>query len=91
MPGSASAKATTCSYFGAFAHFAKARVIAVLLAALRVAPRRLNVAIGEGTYPDFRPCWRDRERLDPLQHILFEELGAVGARVGKACPYLFAA
>ena len=75
----------------AFAHLAKARVIAVLLAALRVASRRLNVAVGERAYPDIRPCRRDRERLDPLEHILFGEPGAVGAGVGKAGPGLLAA
>ena len=44
--------------FGAFAHFAETRMVAVLLAALRVAPRRLNVAIREGAYPDFGPRGR---------------------------------
>src|SRR6202012_3477123 len=50
---------------------------------------RLKVAIGERAYPDIGPCWRDRECLDPLEHILFEEPGAVGAGVGKAGPCLF--
>src|SRR5262249_3835358 len=75
----------------AFTHLAKAHVIAVLLAALRVAARRLNVAIGERAYPDIRPGRRNCERFDPLQHILFRELGAVGPRVGKSSPRLLAA
>jgi len=37
----------------AFTYFAEARVVAVLLASFRVAPRRLNVATREGAYPDF--------------------------------------
>ena len=45
--------------------------------------------MGERAYPDIGPCWRDRERLDPLEHILFEEPGAVGAGLGKAGPCLF--
>jgi hypothetical protein len=54
----------------AFTYFAEARVVAVLLASFRVAPRRLNVAIREGAYPDFGPRGRDRERFDPFQDIL---------------------
>jgi hypothetical protein len=40
---------------GAFSDLTEAWVVAVLLAALRVAPCRLKVAIREKTYPDFRP------------------------------------
>ena len=79
------------SVLGAFAHLAEASVIAILLAPFRVAPRRLNVAIGEGTYPDLRPCGRDRERLDPFQDILFSQLRAVCPYIANACPGLLAA
>jgi hypothetical protein len=66
--------------FGAFAYLTKAHVISVLLAAFRVSPGRLNVAIGEKAYPDVRPRRRNRERLDPLEQILFRELRAVDAQ-----------
>ena len=36
----------------------------------------------------FAPGQRDRERLDPLEHILFSELRAVGPRVREAAPCL---
>jgi hypothetical protein len=49
------------------------------------------VAIGEGTYPDLRPCGRDRERLDPFQDILFSQLRAVCPHIANACPGLLAA
>jgi len=49
--------------------FAPARVIAVLFASARVAPRRLNVAVGVGTDPHIRPGGWDRERSYPLQRI----------------------
>jgi hypothetical protein len=65
---------------GAFAYLTKAHVISVLLAAFRVSPGRLNVAIGEKAYPDVRPRRRNRERLDPLEQILFRELRAVDAQ-----------
>jgi hypothetical protein len=70
----------------AFTYFAEARVVTVLLAAFRVAPRCLNVAIREGAYPDFGPRGRDRERFDPFQDIFFGQLRTVRARVTKAVP-----
>jgi len=50
----------------AFTHLAETGVVPVLLTSFRIAPRRLNMAIDEGAYPDIRPRGRDRERLDPL-------------------------
>jgi hypothetical protein len=67
----------------AFPHLARERVIPVLLAALRVAPGRRNVAVCERAYPDIRPGRPDRERLNSLQHIIFSEPGAIDARVGS--------
>ena len=54
--------------------FAPARMVAVLFASTRVAPRRLNVAVGVGTDPHVRPRRRDDDRSDAL------ELGAIGNR-----------
>ena len=76
---------------GAFSDLTEAWVVAVLLAALRVAPCRLNVAIREGAYPDFRPRRRDRERLDAFQDIFFGQFRAVRARIAKTGPGFLAA
>ena len=40
----------------------------------------------ERAYPDFRLRWRNRGRLDPLQHIGLGQPRTVGARVGKTSP-----
>jgi hypothetical protein len=48
------------------ARVAPPRVIAVLLAAARVAPGRLHVAARIGADPDVGPRRRDRERVDAL-------------------------
>src|SRR5262245_6449187 len=53
--------------FGAVAHVAKARVIAILLAPFRITARRLDVAIGPGAYPYLDPGRRNGQRLDALQ------------------------
>jgi hypothetical protein len=50
--------------FRAFADLAKGGVIAVLLAAARIAPGRLEMAAGVGRDPDIGPGRRDRsERM----------------------------
>ena len=46
------------------AHLAPPRVVAVLLAAARVAPGRLDVAVRRRADPDVGPRRRDRERVD---------------------------
>src|SRR5439155_18702208 len=49
------------------AHFAPARMVAVLLAAARVAAGRLQMAGRDRANPDVGPRGRDRERFDALQ------------------------
>src|SRR5262249_22693981 len=43
------------------------RVIAVLLAPLRIASRRLEMSVRAGTDPDVRPRGGNRERADPRE------------------------
>src|SRR5207253_10303820 len=50
-------------------HLSPARVVAVLLAAARVATRGLQVSASIGTDPDVRPGWRNGQRLEPHQHL----------------------
>jgi hypothetical protein len=74
------------------AQLAPTRVVAVLLAALRIAPGRLQVTALVAADPDVGPCGRDGERLDALERlgigdaltlgvVVFEPLAAVAARV----------
>src|SRR5258706_6734310 len=75
------------------AHFAAARVVAILLSSARIAPRCLQVPAFVAADPDIGPGRRDRERPDPLERVLgrhflvlrvevFESLAGVAARVG---------
>src|SRR5258706_9172880 len=75
------------------AHFAPARVVAILLSSARIAPRCLQVPAFVAADPDIGPGRRDRERPDPLERVLgrhflvlrvevFESLAGVAARVG---------
>jgi len=75
----------------AFPHLAKTRVIPVLLAPPCIPSGRLNMAVGEGAYPDVRPSGRNGKRFNPLQHILFAEPGAVRGGIGESRPDLLAA
>src|SRR5258708_34312196 len=50
------------------AHAAPARMIAVLLAAPRIAPDRLNMAVGIRADPNIGPGRRHRKRPDALMH-----------------------
>src|SRR5258706_3264593 len=74
------------------AHFAPARVVAILLSSARIAPRCLQVPAFVAADPDIGPGRRDRERPDPLERVLgrhflvlrvevFESLAGVAARV----------
>jgi hypothetical protein len=68
----------------ALPHFAEARMIAVLLAALRVPARGLDVAVGKRANPHVGPSRRDCQNPDPFQHVRLGELRAVGARVRES-------
>ena len=70
--------------FGAFSHFAKKRVIAILFASLRVASRRLKMTVGEGTYPNVPPCRGNDQGLDALEHICVREFRAVRAGIAES-------
>jgi hypothetical protein len=52
---------------GALAHFAELGVVLVLLAAARIAPGRLQVAVGTRADPHVGPGRRDRQLADALQ------------------------
>src|SRR5690242_3687374 len=53
--------------FRALAHFAEARVIAVLLAAAGIATRCLNVPVACRANPHLSPCRGHRQALDAFQ------------------------
>src|SRR4029079_19622315 len=59
-------------------------VVAVDLAALRVAAGRLEVAERVGADPDVLPGRRNRERPDPLQRLAAGDPPSVGVDVGEA-------
>src|SRR5690606_40915620 len=61
-------------------------VVAVLLAALGVAPGGLDVAVRRGTDPDVGPCGRNGKRLDALQRLLVGDPLALRVPVGEALP-----
>jgi len=63
---------------------APTRVVAVLLAALRVAPCRLQVAALVAADPDIRPCRRDGKRLDALDRLRVADACAVAIQVLEA-------
>ena len=52
--------------FRALAHFAKARMVAVLLASLCIAPGRLDMAVRPRADPHVGPGGRNGKRLDAL-------------------------
>jgi hypothetical protein len=68
------------------AHVAPPGVIAVLLPAARVAARRLQVSVGEGTNPDLGPGRRDRELANTLELTFVGDRLAVGHVVGEPVP-----
>jgi hypothetical protein len=70
--------------FGALAQLAEARVIAVLLAPARIAPRRLDVAVRRGTDPHVGPGRGNGKGSDPLEHMAIAERDTFGPQVGKA-------
>ena len=76
---------------GAFPHLAEARVIAVLLAALRVPARGLDVAVTPRANPDVGPGRRDCQSPDPFQHVRLGELRPVGPGVRESFSCLLAA
>src|SRR5262249_60703256 len=77
--------------FGAFAHLAEARVVAILLAAPGIAPGGLNMSVGKRADPDVGPCRWDGERLDPPENVSLGQPRAIGAGVGEGPSRLFAA
>ncbi len=68
----------------AVAHFAEFRVVAVLLAAARIAAGGLHVALAEAANPDVCPGRRNGERADALQRLLIAHRFAVRVAVGEA-------
>jgi hypothetical protein len=73
----------------AFPHLAEARVIAVLLAALRVPARGLDVAVNPRANPDVSPCRRDCQSPDPFQHVRLGELRPVCPAIRESFPAFF--
>jgi hypothetical protein len=68
----------------AVANFPEARVIAVLLAPLRITARGLKVAKRVGTNPDVGPGWRHCESPDPLKSRLVGDLLSFGVLIAEA-------
>src|SRR5919108_6642571 len=68
---------------GFVAHFAPARVVAVLLASARVAPGRLQMAILAWADPYLLPRGRDGECLDSRQHRLAAHCAAIRVLIAK--------
>ena len=73
------------------AHLAPARVIAILLAAARVARRRLDVAVRRATDPHVAPRRRHDEAMDAAELLAIAHERAVGRAVAEADRRLFAA
>jgi hypothetical protein len=61
-------------------------VVAVLLAALRVAPGRLQVAALVGADPHVGPRGRDRERFDALERRLVGMRSPLASRYSNPLP-----
>src|SRR5690606_9642260 len=66
------------------AGLAPLRVVAVLLAAARIAARRLHMAVGAAADPDVGVRRRDRQRTDPRQRRGVADHRAVGVAVAEA-------
>src|SRR5262249_55774570 len=69
---------------GAFPHLAETRMVAVLLAALRVTARGLDVAVSPRANPDVAPGRRDCQSPDPFLHVRLTELRPVGSGVRES-------
>ena len=72
--------------FRALANFTKTRMVAVLLAALGIATRGLDVPIRRRADPNVSPGEWDGERLDAPKDVSFCHPGAIRTSVGKALP-----
>src|SRR5581483_3093089 len=70
-------------------HLAPAAVIAVLLAAARIATGRLEMAVGRRTNPNVLVCRGDRERRDALEFGAIANRLPVGIEVCEALSYAF--
>src|SRR5579872_2262329 len=68
---------------GAVSHFSPAGVVAILLASLGIASRRLNVAVCERTNPNIGVSRRNTDRLYPLQLIRIGDRLAVWVEIGE--------
>ena len=73
---------------GAVADRAEIRVVAVLLAPLGVAARRLDVAVGVRADPDVGIGRRDRQRADAGEGLRVPHRLAPGVAIGEARPAL---
>src|SRR5690606_10142164 len=60
------------------------RMIAILLAALEVAARRQDVAVGVGRNPDIRPCRRNGEGANTPQALALAQPFAAGPDIPEA-------
>jgi hypothetical protein len=76
---------------GALADLPEGRVVAVLLAALGVAPGGLQMAVRVRADPNVRVGGRDRELADPVEGRRVLHLAAVRLHVGEALAGLLAA
>src|SRR5712671_6889389 len=72
--------------FGAFPHFSKARVVAVLLSSPSVPAGSLDVPVCEGANPHVGPGRRYGERLDAPNDLGFGHLRTIGATIPEAFP-----
>ena len=72
--------------FGALAHLAKKRMVAILLAPLGIAAGGLDVTVRKRADPDIGPGRGDGERLDPPEDVRLCQPGAIRPRVGEAFP-----
>ena len=66
------------------AHLAPARMVAVLLAPARIAPDRLQMAVGMAADPDILIGRRDRQLADAGQRFLIGDAAAVGHAIAEA-------
>ena len=84
-PAAPARRPSSRAYFASSRICAPTRVIAVLLAAARVAPGRLQVTAGIRADPHIGPRRRDDQRLDPCQLGRRGNRAAVRPDVANAC------
>ncbi len=70
--------------FAFIADLTPTRMVAILLAAARIPPDRLQVPVRIGTNPHIFVSRRDGELADPGQRVLIADLAAIGMAIAKS-------